>query len=83
MKICIIGYGKMGQTRADAINASRLGEVKSIYEKSDKINLKDLFTKTLSSNQIRTKVKTYEYNKYKPYYFIFEKYKKKYKWLND
>ena len=44
---------------------------------------KDLFTKTLSSNQIRTKVKTYEYNKYKPYYFIFEKYKKKYKWLND
>ena len=41
LKIGIIGYGKMGKIRADAINASRLAEVKSIYEKNDEINFED------------------------------------------
>jgi 1,5-anhydro-D-fructose reductase (1,5-anhydro-D-mannitol-forming) len=41
LKIGIIGYGKMGKIRAGAINASRLAEVKSIYEKNDEINFED------------------------------------------
>tara|TARA_B100000900_G_scaffold203687_1_gene172733 strand:+ start:1495 stop:2883 length:1389 start_codon:yes stop_codon:yes gene_type:complete len=43
---------------------------------------KDLFSKTLSFNQIRSKVEIYNINKYKPYYSLLESYKDNYKWLN-
>ena len=43
---------------------------------------KDLFSKTLSFNQIRSKVGKYNINKYKAYYGLLDSYKKKYKWLN-
>ena len=43
---------------------------------------KDLFSKTLSFNQIRSKVVKYNTNKYKPYYNLLEKYKGNYEWLN-
>jgi hypothetical protein len=43
---------------------------------------KDLFSKTLSFNQIRSKVVKYNINKYKPYYNLLEKHKSNYEWLN-
>ena len=35
LKVGIIGYGKMGEIRADAIKASKYAEVKSIYENNE------------------------------------------------
>ena len=43
---------------------------------------KDLFSKTLSFNQIRSKVRNYNVNKYKAYYSLLDDFKKNYKWLN-
>ncbi len=43
---------------------------------------KNLFSKTLSFNQIRSKVLKYNINKYKPYYSLLDRYKGNYKWLN-
>ena len=43
---------------------------------------KDLYSKTLSFNQIRSKVGMYNINKYKPYYTLLEGYKSNYNWLN-
>jgi hypothetical protein len=41
----------------------------------------DLYSKTLSLTQIRSKVKKYDIEKYKPYYNLLNEYKAKYKWL--
>ena len=43
---------------------------------------KDLFSKTLSFNQIRSKVRNYNDNKYKAYYSLLDDFKRNYKWLN-
>ena len=42
---------------------------------------KDLQIKTTSNVQLREKVTNYDYDKYKQYKFILNKYTKKYKWL--
>ena len=42
---------------------------------------KDLYSKTLSLKQIRSKVKKYDLQKYKPYYNLLDAYKDKYNWL--
>ena len=42
----------------------------------------DLYSKTLSLKQIRSKVKKYDLQKYKPYYNLLDAYKDKYNWLN-
>jgi len=42
----------------------------------------DLYSKTLSFTQIRSKVTKYNEKKYQPYFHLLSKYKKKYKWLN-
>ena len=42
---------------------------------------KDLFSKTLSFNQIRSKVVKYNINKYKPYHILLDKHKSNYEWL--
>ena len=39
LKVGIIGYGKMGEIRADAIKASKYAEVKSIYEKNNEMDV--------------------------------------------
>ncbi len=43
----------------------------------------DLFIKTSSNVQLRTGIQSYDYDKYKRYYSLFEDYKKKYEWLNN
>ncbi len=43
---------------------------------------KNLFSKTLSFNQIRSKVSKYNKNKYQPYYNLLDQYRDKYNWLN-
>lgn len=43
---------------------------------------KDLFSKTLSFTQIRSKIKKYDKQKYKPYYNLLNRFKHQYKWLN-
>ena len=42
----------------------------------------DLYSKTLSFTQIRSKVKKYDLQKYKPYYNLLHRFKDQYKWLN-
>ena len=44
---------------------------------------KDLYSKTLSFNQIRSKVLKYNNKKYQPYFSLINEYKDKYKWLNQ
>lgn len=43
---------------------------------------KDLYSKTLSFTQIRSKVTKYNEKKYQPYFHLLNNYGKKYKWLN-
>ncbi len=43
----------------------------------------DLYIKTSSNVQLRTGIQSYDYNKYKRYYSLFEDYKKNYEWLNN
>ena len=45
-------------------------------------NRKNLFIKTLSGNQVRREIFKYEDNKYKPYYYVINKFKKDYPWIN-
>jgi tetratricopeptide (TPR) repeat protein len=42
----------------------------------------NLHSKTLSFAQIRNKVSSYNETKYKPYFYLLEKYKKNFNWLN-
>ncbi len=44
---------------------------------------KNLYSKTLSFNQIRSKVLKYNTKKYQPYFSLINKYKDKYDWLNS
>ena len=44
---------------------------------------KDLYSKTLSFNQIRSKVLKYNNKKYQPYFSLINEYKDKYEWLNQ
>ena len=44
---------------------------------------KDLYSKTISFNQIRKKISMYDTKKYKPYDNLLDKYKNKYKWLKN
>ena len=46
------------------------------YYKRDNLNIK-----TLSFAQIRNKVFKYNANKYQPYFYLIDKYKKKFNWL--
>ena len=43
---------------------------------------KNLYSKTLSNTQIRSKIEKYNLDKYKPYFEMLNKYKKSYSWLN-
>ena len=45
-------------------------------------NRKDLFIKTLSGNQVRQKIFTYEDKKYEPYYYLIKKFENDYSWIN-
>ncbi len=42
----------------------------------------DLYSKTLSFTQIRSKVKRYDSKKYYPYFYLLDDYKKKFLWIN-
>jgi tetratricopeptide (TPR) repeat protein len=42
---------------------------------------KDLYSKTISFNQIRKKISVYDANKYKPYVNLLDKYKNRYDWI--
>jgi tetratricopeptide (TPR) repeat protein len=44
---------------------------------------KDLYSKTISFNQIRKKISIYDTKKYKPYDNLLDEYKNKYKWLKN
>ena len=44
---------------------------------------KDLFTSTASNLQIRSRLHTYDENKYKPYQYLLKKFVDKYDWLNQ
>ena len=43
---------------------------------------KNLYSKTLSYTQVRSKIEKYNFDKYKPYFEMLNKYKKSYSWLN-
>ena len=43
---------------------------------------KDLFIKTLSGNQVRQEIFKYKDKKYEEYYYLIEKFKKHYHWLD-
>jgi len=43
---------------------------------------KDLFSKTLSYTQIRNQITKYDTRKYENYFYLLERYKSKYRWLN-
>lgn len=44
---------------------------------------KDMLSKTLSFNQVRSKISKYNKEKYHPYFDLLNVYKKKYQWLDD
>ena len=44
---------------------------------------KDLYSKTISFNQIRQKISTYDIKKYEPYIDLLDQYKDKYKWIKN
>ena len=44
---------------------------------------KDLYSKTISFNQIRKKISIYDIKKYRPYVDLLDSYKNKYEWLKD
>ena len=44
---------------------------------------KDLYSKTISFNQIRQKISIYDIKKYEPYIDLLEQYKDKYKWIKN
>ena len=44
---------------------------------------KDLYSKTISFNQIRQKISIYDMKKYEPYIGLLDQYKNKYKWIKN
>ena len=43
----------------------------------------DLFSKTLSFTQVRSKVTEYNKKKYADYFYLIDKHKSRFAWLND
>ena len=76
----------------ESLNNDKYKETKKIFEFCD-LNWNeeifefhkrdDLYIKTSSNVQLRTGIQSYDYNKYKRYYSLFEDYKKNYEWLNN
>ena len=76
----------------ESLNNDKYIETKKIFEFCDlnwneeifEFHKRDnLYIKTSSNVQLRTGIQSYDYNKYKRYYSLFEDYKKKYEWLNN
>ncbi len=44
---------------------------------------KNLYSKTLSFNQVKSKISKYDKNKYQPYFHLIKDYEEKYKWLKS
>jgi hypothetical protein len=74
------------------LNNDKYKETKKIFEFCDlnwneeifEFHKRDnLYIKTSSNVQLRTGIQSYDYNKYKRYYSLFEDYKKNYDWLNN
>ena len=61
----------------DFCNLTWTQNILQFYERED------LFTKTLSFSQIRSKISKYNDEKYQPYFNLLNDYKKKYDWLNN
>ena len=57
-------------------NLTWSNDILNFYERDD------LYSKTLSFSQIRSKVTKYEKNKYQEYFYLLNNYKKKFSWLN-
>ena len=68
---------EMSKKIFDFCNLTWSKDILQFYER------KDLFTKTLSFNQIRSKISKYNNEKYQPYFELLNDYKKKYDWLNN
>ncbi len=68
---------EMSKKIFDFCNLTWSKDILQFYER------KDLFTKTLSFNQIRSKISKYNDEKYQPYFDLLNNYKKKYDWLNS
>ena len=68
---------EMSKRIFDFCNLTWSKDILQFYER------KDLFTKTLSFNQIRSKISKYNDQKYQPYFMLLNDYKKKYEWLNN
>ena len=76
----------------ESLNNDKYIETKKIFEFCDlswneeifEFHKRDnLYIKTSSNVQLRTGIQSYDYNKYKRYYSLFEDYKKNYDWLNN
>ena len=76
----------------ESLNNDKYKETKKIFEFCDlnwneeifEFHKRDnLYIKTSSNVQLRTGIQSYDYNKYKRYYSLFENYKKNYDWLNN
>ena len=76
----------------ESLNNDKYTETKKIFEFCDlnwneeifEFHKRDnLYIKTSSNVQLRTGIQSYDYDKYKRYYSLFEDYKKNYKWLNN
>ena len=44
---------------------------------------KNLYSKTLSFKQIRSKISKYDKKRYQPYFYLLDSYKDKYRWLKN
>ncbi len=76
----------------ESLNNDKYIETKKIFEFCDlnwneeifEFHKRDnLYIKTSSNVQLRTGIQSYDYDKYKRYYSLFEEYKKNYDWLNN
>ena len=76
----------------ESLNNDKYIETKKIFEFCDlnwneeifEFHKRDnLYIKTSSNVQLRTGIQSYDYNKYKRYYSLFENYKKNYDWLKN
>ena len=76
----------------ESLNNDKYIETKKIFEFCD-LNWNEeifefhkrnnLYIKTSSNVQLRTGIQSYNYDKYKRYYHLFDDYKKNYEWLNN
>ena len=46
-------------------------------------NRTDLDIRTTSNIQLRTKIREYDYEKYKKYYYLFQNFSEKFNWISD